>query len=140
MNFQMVGQVGFKSEASVKYFYPIKLTILYHMPLVKLKINLQKMKSLLAKIIQKMHAIFQFFKNKLPHWSASHKSDIWLLSMNNNKNIFGQFLSLSTLPSNKTVVAKIKFYQIFCHTSRIKVPVAYPNNPETHFPKRQTKM
>ena len=58
MNFQMVGQVGFKSEASVKYFYQIKLTILYRMPLVKLKINLQKMKSLLAKIIQKMHAIF----------------------------------------------------------------------------------
>ena len=47
MNFQTVGQVGFKSEASVEYFYQIKLTILYHMPLVKLKINLQKMKSLL---------------------------------------------------------------------------------------------
>ena len=86
-----------------------------------------------------MHAIFQFFKNKHPQWSASHKSDIWLLSMNNNKNIFGQFLSLSTLPSNKTVVAKINFYQIFCHTSRKNIPAAYPNNPETHFPKRQTK-
>lgn len=47
MNFQTVGQVGFKSEASVEYFYQIKLTILYHMPLVKSKINLQKMKSLL---------------------------------------------------------------------------------------------
>ena len=88
----------------------------------------------------KMDSIIKLFKKK-KKTNANHKyiSQIWLHSLNNNKKIFGQFLNLRALPSNKRVVAKISSCHIFCYKSRLKIPVAYPNNPKTHFPKRQTK-